>query len=134
MTALLIVEDNATFATTVVHFINRIPGITVAALVQTAEEALEQLPRLAVDLALIDVSLPVMSGIELMTAIRQQMPGLRCVMLSGHHETDYVRRALAAGAQGYVLKENPLDLVAAIRAVTAGESFLSAELRTPLLG
>ena len=101
MTALLIVEDNVTFANTMVQFISRIPNITVTALARTAEEALEQLPRLTVDLVLIDVSLPVMSGIELMTAIHQQMPDLRCIMLSGHHENDYVRRALAAGAQGY---------------------------------
>lgn len=101
MTALLIVEDNVTFANTMVQFISRIPNITVTALARTAEEALEQLPRLAnSSLVFIDVSLPVMSGIELMTAIHQQMPDLRCIMLSGHHENDYVRRALAAGAGG----------------------------------
>ena len=95
----------------------------------TAEAALEQLPRLAVDLALVDVSLPAMSGIELVSAIHQAYPDLRCIMLSGHHEHDYVRRALAVGAQGYVLKENPLDLIEAVRAVQSGATFLSAELR-----
>ncbi len=129
MTALLIVEDNATFANTVVQFLSRFGDTTVAALVSTAEAALEQLPRLAVDLALVDVSLPAMSGIELVSAIHQAYPDLRCIMLSGHHEHDYVRRALAVGAQGYVLKENPLDLIEAVRAVQSGATFLSAELR-----
>ena len=129
MTALLIVEDNATFANTVVQFLNRFGDTTVAALVPTAEAALEQLPRLAVDLALVDVSLPAMSGIELVSTIHQAYPDLRCIMLSGHHEHDYVRRALAVGAQGYVLKENPLDLIEAVRAVSSGTTFLSAELR-----
>ncbi len=132
MTALLIVEDNATFANTVVHFLSRFTDTTVAALVSTGEAALEQLPQRTVDLVLIDVSLPTMSGIELVSAIRQTRPDLRCVMLSGHHELDYVRRALAAGAQGYVLKENPLDLIEAVRAVAAGDMFLSAELRPQL--
>lgn len=132
MTALLIVEDNATFANTVVHFLSRFTDTTVAALVSTGEAALEQLPQHTVDLVLIDVSLPTMSGIELVSAIRQTRPDLRCVMLSGHHELDYVRRALAAGAQGYVLKENPLDLIEAVRAVAAGDMFLSAELRPQL--
>lgn len=129
MTALLIVEDNATFANTVIQFLSRFGDNTVAALVPTAEAALEQLPRLAVDLVLVDVSLPTMSGIELVSAIHQAHPDLRCIMLSGHHELDYVRRALSAGAQGYVLKENPLDLIEAVRAVSSGATFLSAELR-----
>ena len=129
MTALLSVEDNATFANNVVQFLSRFGDTTVAALVSTAEAALEQLPRLAVDLALVDVSLPAMSGIELVSAIHQAYPNLRCIMLSGHHEHDYVRRALAVGAQGYVLKENPLDLIEAVRAVQSGATFLSAELR-----
>jgi len=132
MTALLIVEDNATFANTVVHFLSRFADTTVAALVSTGEAALELLTQHAVDLVLVDVSLPTMSGIELVSAIRQTHPDLRCVMLSGHHELDYVRRALAAGAQGYVLKENPLDLIEAVRAVAAGDMFLSAELRPQL--
>ncbi len=132
MTALLIVEDNTTFANTMVHFLNRIGELTVAALAPTAEAALEQLPQLTVDLVLVDVSLPAMSGIELVAAIRRQHPDLRCIMLSGHHERDYVRRALAAGAQGYVLKENPLDLLEAVRTVMAGETYLSMELRTQI--
>jgi DNA-binding NarL/FixJ family response regulator len=129
MTALLIVEDNATFAHTMIQFLNRLDGFTVAALASTAEDALAQLPQLAVDLALVDVSLPGTSGIELVAAIGREYPHIRCIMLSGHHEYGYVRRALAAGAQGYVLKENPLDLIAAVEAVMAGETFLSAELR-----
>ena len=124
MTAVLIVEDNTTFANTMVRFLNRFGELTVAALAPTAEAALEQLPQLTVDLVLVDVSLPAMSGIELVAAIRQQHPDLRCIMLSGHHEHDYVRRALAAGAQGYVLKENPLDLLEAVRTVMAGETYL----------
>jgi DNA-binding NarL/FixJ family response regulator len=129
MTALLIVEDNSTFANTMIHFLSRLGQLTVAALAPTAEAALELLPQLTVDLVLVDVSLPTMSGIDLVAAMREQHPDLRCIMLSGHHERDYVRRALAAGARGYVLKENPLDLLEAVRSVMAGETYLSMELR-----
>lgn len=131
MTTLLIVEDNATFANTMIQFLNRFGGMRVAALLANAEAALEQLPQLDVDLALIDVSLPGMSGLELVAAIQRDYPNLPCIMLSGHHERDYVRRALAEGARGYVLKENPLDLIEALRSVMAGETYLSAELRQP---
>lgn len=129
MTALLVVEDNATFAQTVTQFLTQLGGYTVASLARTAEEALEQLAQITVDLAIVDVSLPGTSGIELVAAIRAQYSSLRCIVLSGHHEHVYVRRALAAGAQGYVLKEHPLDLIAAVRAVLAGETYLSAELK-----
>ena len=129
MTALLVVEDNATFAQTMVQFLTRFDGFTVAALATTAEEALEQMPQLAVDVALVDVSLPAISGIDLVVDLRRQYPDVRCIMLSGHHEYGYVRRALDAGAWGYVLKENPLDLITAVRAVVAGETYLSAGLQ-----
>jgi DNA-binding NarL/FixJ family response regulator len=129
MTTLLVVEDNATFANIVIQFLSRFDNYAVVAVVGSAEEALAQLPNLTVDLALLDVSLPRISGIELAAAIRKQYPELRCIMFSGHHEHVYVQQALAAGAQGYVLKENPLDLVAAIRAVLAGETYLSAKLQ-----
>lgn len=130
MTALLIVEDNATFANTMMTFLARFEEFSVVGLVTTAEDALEQLPQLPVDLALVDVSLPGISGIELVLAAREQYPDLRCIILSGHHERSYVRRALAAGARAYVLKGKPLDLLAALRAVLAGDIFLSAELQT----
>ena len=98
MTALLVVEDNTTFAHTLIQFLRRFEGFTVAALAESAEDALNLLPEHCVDLAIIDVSLPGISGIELLTVIRRQYPEVRCLMLSGHHEHDYVRRALAAGA------------------------------------
>lgn len=129
MTAILIVDDNATFAATLIYFLGRFDGLTVAGVAATAEEALAQLLQLSVDLVLVDVSLPSTSGIDLVLTIRQNYPELRCIMLSGHHEPSYVQDALAAGAQGYVLKEKPLDVIEAVRAVTAGEMFLSAELR-----
>lgn len=129
MTALLLVEDNAVFAGTVMRFLNQQQDLTVVDVVSTAEEALEKLPNLPVDLLLVDVSLPTMSGIDLVDIVRQQHPEVRCLILSGHNERDYIRRALAAGAQGYILKENPLAMLEAIRAVAAGQPYLSEELR-----
>jgi DNA-binding NarL/FixJ family response regulator len=132
VTALLIVEDNATFADTLVQFLGRFGDYSVAAWAATGEAALDLLPELAVDLALIDVSLPGMSGIDLVSAVRRLRPDLPCIMLSGHHDRLYVRRALAAGARGYVLKQNPIDLVEALRLVPAGEIYLSAELQAEI--
>ena len=134
MTLLLVVEDNAIFADTVVRFLSKQPGLEVVAVASTAEEALERLPFLQVDLLLVDVSLPTMNGIDLVAEVHRQRPELRCLMLSGHNERDYVRRALDAGALGYVLKENPLAMLEAVRAVTAGQPYVSQELRAKLTG
>lgn len=129
MPVLLVVEDNAILATTMVRFLRDRGQMTVAAVVPSAEAALEQLPQLTVDLVLVDVSLPIMNGIELVAALHKQYPNLPCLMLSGHDEGDYVRRALAAGAKGYVIKGNPLAILEAVQRVLAGETYISDELR-----
>ena len=101
--------------------------LTVVAVAPTAEIALEELPHLQVDLMLVDMSLPAMSGIELITIASRQYPAIRYLMVSGHNEPDYIQRAMAAGAQGYVPKENPVALLEAVRAVIAGETYLGGK-------
>jgi len=132
MTSLLIVEDNVLLATTIERFLRDRGAMTVAALAPSAEIALEQLPGLTVDLVLVDVALPGMSGIELVAKIRKLYPQLRCLMLSGHTEADYVQRALAAGAKGYVVKHDPMAILSAIRQVLAGKIYISEVLRKKL--
>lgn len=111
------------------EFINRMPDLQVCGIAATAQEALVQLPSLTVDLALVDVSLPDMDGIHLVSELREQQPTLRCLMLSGHQERSYVQRALAVGARGYLAKGNPLELITAIKCVLQGEIYLSESLR-----
>jgi DNA-binding NarL/FixJ family response regulator len=126
---LLVVEDNAILADTLVQFLRDQGQLTVAAVVPTAEAAITQLRQVAVDLVLVDVSLPAMNGIELVAFLRKQYPELPCLMLSGHNESDYVRRALAAGAKGYVIKQDPMAILVAVQRVLVGETYLSEELR-----
>jgi DNA-binding NarL/FixJ family response regulator len=129
MPVLLVVEDNAILADTLVQFLRDQGQLTVAAVVPTAEAAITQLRQVAVDLVLVDVSLPAMNGIELVAFLRKQYPELPCLMLSGHNESDYVRRALAAGAKGYVIKQDPMAILVAVQRVLVGETYLSEELR-----
>ncbi|MCC6454020.1 MAG: response regulator transcription factor [Caldilineaceae bacterium] len=132
MPVLLVVEDNAVLATTLVRFLRDQGQLTVAAVAPTAEAAIEQLRHLAVDLVLVDVSLPAMNGIDLVAFLRKQYPTLPCLMLSGHNESHYVRRALAAGAKGYVIKQDPIAILVAVQRVLVGETYLSEELRRKL--
>lgn len=70
-----------------------------------------------------------MNGIVLVTELKASHPRLRCLMLSGHQETTYAQRALAAGAQSYVAKGNPSELANAIEQVLAGDIYLSEGVR-----
>jgi DNA-binding NarL/FixJ family response regulator len=127
--SVLIVEDHAVMGQLLARYLREKGNMTVCAVVYSAESALQQLPQLNVDLVLIDVSLPTMSGIELVTALQQQWPDLPCLIVSGHLEQSYIQRALGAGARGYVGKGDPPALLEAVQRVLAGEIYLSPELR-----
>jgi len=77
---------------------------------------------------LIDLSLPGMNGIELITELRLRYPNMTCLILSGHKERAYSQQALKAGACGYLLKGKPDEIAAAVRRAVAGEQVFSPEL------
>ena len=81
------------------------------------------------DLALMDVGMAGMSGIELAALFHERFPGIRVLMLSMHDNVEYVAQAVRAGASGYVLKDSPAtEIIHAIDAVLAGKTFFSAGL------
>jgi len=85
------------------------------------QQAVELFRKLRPDVALIDLGLPVLDGIEAMKAIRSEFPESRLIALTVYHGDEDIHQALDAGAQAYLLKSAPpLQLVAAIRAVHAG--------------
>jgi DNA-binding NarL/FixJ family response regulator len=81
------------------------------------------------DLALMDVGMAGMSGIELAALFHERFPAIRVLMLSMHDNAEYVTQAVRAGASGYVLKDSPAtEIIHAIDAVLAGKTFFSASL------
>jgi DNA-binding NarL/FixJ family response regulator len=127
--SILLVEDHPGFAQALINLLSQRLHIQVVAVVETAEDAHERLRELEIDLVLVDYSLPNLSGINLVTEIQQQHPDLRCIMLSGHLSTQYARRALEAGARGYLIKDNPAGILEGIQYVLNGGIYLSEELR-----
>jgi DNA-binding NarL/FixJ family response regulator len=86
------------------------------------------------DLAILDISMPRMTGLQAVAEIRRRKPDLRCLMLSMHENERYLYEALKAGAAGYVLKSvADRDLVNAVRAAMRGEPFLYPGAMTPLI-
>jgi DNA-binding NarL/FixJ family response regulator len=129
---IFIVEDHPLMREVIRDYLGAIPGLAICGEAQSGEEALELLEEAAPDLVLVDTSLARMSGIDFVTQARERWAGIRCLMLSGHGQENYVERALDAGASGYVLKGDPAELPRAIRHVLdEGERYLSPRLRMP---
>ena len=85
-------------------------------------EAIEQNP----DVAVLDIGMPLLNGIEATRQIVRRAPGVRILILSMHSDQAYVTQAVQAGARGYLLKESAgSELIAAIAAVAAGKTFFS---------
>lgn len=129
MTSLLLVEDHPVFAQALQRILHERGQLDIAAVVNSAEEALEVLRELEVDLVLVDVSLPRRSGISLVLVLHEKYPHLPCVMLSGHVSLHYARSSLAAGARGYLIKDQYNEILEGIRRVLQGEVYVSKELR-----
>ena len=95
----------------------------------TGEEALRDLPARNPDVALIDINLPGISGIECVAKLRQQLPGLQVLMLTTYEEGGLIFNSLRAGANGYLLKNMPPDeLIQAIEQVHAGGAPMSMQI------
>jgi DNA-binding NarL/FixJ family response regulator len=127
--SIFLVEDHAGFAQALNNMLSQDPNLRIVAVAETAEEALEQLRDLQVDLVLIDFSLPDMTGLNLLERLHQEHPDLRCAILSGHLLPQHARRALDVGARGYLIKDNPLGIITGIQSILRGEYYVSEELR-----
>jgi two-component system, NarL family, invasion response regulator UvrY len=94
-----------------------------------AEQALEQLGKKEWDVALLDITLPGKSGLDLLKELKAAWPKLRVLVLSVHPEDQFAVRALKAGAEGYMTKESaPEELVSAVRKILAGGRYVSSTL------
>lgn len=129
MSSILVIEDHAAFGRALVRLLSDKADLEVVGVIPSGEEALEKLSELDIDLVLIDVSLPKMNGIQVATRIHEKYPDLRCLMLSGHLTPFYVKRALEAGARGYVLKDDIQGVLEAIDHVLKGEVYVSKALQ-----
>jgi DNA-binding NarL/FixJ family response regulator len=129
MTSILLVEDHAIFAKALLRVLRERGRLEVVDVAESAEEALEKLADLDVDLVLVDVSLPRRSGISLVLVLHEKYPELPCVMLSGHLSAHYARSSLAAGARGYLVKDHAEEILEGIQHVLQGEIFVSEAVR-----
>ena len=129
MCSIFLVEDHKLMAETLLRILRTNGNFHVYDAAANAEEALERLPRLEVDLVLVDVVLPHTDGIELVSMIREKYPHLPCLMISSWKAEQYVKRSLRAGARGYVLKDDVQDVIKGIQHVLEGGMYLSKQIQ-----
>ncbi len=134
MIDVLLVEDHPTFRFGLRMRLEAEPDIAVVGEAGTAEEALELVERTAPDVAVVDLNLPGVDGVELIGRLAVVAPRVATLVLTMLSD-DSVTAAVRAGANGYLLKDaDPGRIVAAVRAVAAGESVFSGAVAAHLLG
>lgn len=108
-------------------------GIEVVAEAASGEEALALLPGLTLDVLVLDLSMPGIGGMETVRRLRAHHPTLKVLVLSAHEDTAHARRALAAGAMGYLSKRSAPDaLVEALQHLARGQRYIEPALAQKL--
>jgi DNA-binding NarL/FixJ family response regulator len=134
-TRILLADDHVLVRHGLRMVLNAAPDLEVAAEAGDGAEAVElALREKDLDLAVLDVAMPRMTGLQAAAELSQRLPELRLLMLSMHESEQYLYEALKAGASGYVLKTAAdRDLVEAVRAAMRGEPFLYPAAVTALI-
>ena len=124
-----IVEDVPKTRESLLRLLSRAAHVRCAESYATGEEALRGIPAQKPDVALVDINLPGMSGIECVAKLKLKMPGLRVLMLTTYEDSDRIFDSLRAGASGYLLKKaGYAGLVQAIDEVHAGGAPMTAQV------
>jgi DNA-binding NarL/FixJ family response regulator len=130
---ILIADDHSLFREGVRQVLSGDPAFEVVAETGNGREVLPLIAQCAPDVALLDISMPGATGLELAAAIREQRLPVRVIMLSVHDHAEYVLESARVGAHGYLRKDtSPIELRGAIHAVAAGESFFSPAIANRL--
>ena len=126
---ILVAEDHLIARVGVIAILNMQPDMTVVAEAVNGQQAVDLFRKHLPDVALLDLRMPVLSGVEAAAKIRAAFPEARMIALTTYGGDEDIRRALAAGVRSYLTKDVLHDeLLKAVRAVHAGQTYLPAAL------
>ena len=129
MIRILLAEDQTLVLGAMAALLRLEPDFEVVGAATNGREALEMCERLAPDVVLTDIEMPLMTGLELAAQLKERRLAAKVVVVTTFGRSGYLRRALEAGVRGYLLKDAPVDaLAAAIRAVHGGGRAIAPEL------
>jgi DNA-binding NarL/FixJ family response regulator len=125
-TRLLLADDNETMLAGLRQQLGE--EFEIVGSVKDGEEAVSAVQRLDPDVLILDISMPVLDGLQAASLLRDAHCRTKIIFLTIHEQREYVSAAFSAGASGYVAKRNRTDLVPAIREVLLGHTFMSPSL------
>jgi DNA-binding NarL/FixJ family response regulator len=129
MTDLLIVDDHEIVRAGIKRLVENTPNLNIVADLGSGEEAYQFLQKNTVDLIIMDVSMPGKGGIETTNQIKKRYPKIKILMLSMHDNAMIIEKAIKAGADGYILKNDLSDdLLNAVEKVMNNETIISASV------
>jgi DNA-binding NarL/FixJ family response regulator len=133
MYKIVLAEDHVLVREGIKKIIEAIPGLTVVGEVGDGLELLKLLKSLAADMVILDISMPSLPGIEATREIKKVYPAIKVLVLTMHKKQEYLNNAIAAGVDGYLLKEDaPKELLNAIDKIRQGMAYVSPLLSSDL--
>jgi DNA-binding NarL/FixJ family response regulator len=126
---IVLADEHLLFRQGMKRIINAMPEMRVVGEASEGQEAIELVRKLLPDLAILDISMPKLSGIEACREIRRLFPDVKILVLTMHKDREYLYQAISAGAQGYLLKEDSdEELFAAIGTIRKGAIYVTKAL------
>jgi DNA-binding NarL/FixJ family response regulator len=127
-----IADDHKLLRDTLKSLINSTEGMEVVGEAADGVSAIQMVKSVLPELLLLDVSLPKLSGISVLTNLKEELPGVKVMMLTIYDSDDYIAEFLKAGADGYCLKDAGWkELLAAMDTVLAGRTYVSSTQSSP---
>lgn len=130
----LIADDHALVRSGIVALLEDIPGVTVVGEADDGDQLLQLVERLQPALVITDISMPGLSGLDVLRSLQAREPRPKVLILSMYDSPAYVRQAIADGAAGYILKSAAtVELHLAVQSVRANQTYLSPRIATRLM-
>ena len=130
-----LVDDQAMIRAAIKSFLSQREPFEVIGTNGDPRKALEEVQSLRPDVVILDITMPGLSGLDLLPKIRKGLPKTKVVMLTHHEGESFVEQALQAGAEGYLSKDSdPAELAVAISAVQRGDPYVSPKVAAGLVG
>jgi two-component system response regulator NreC len=125
----VIADDHTILRRGLVSLLSQKQNIEVIGEAENGKSAVEMALRLEPDVVLMDISMPVLNGLEATDRLKREAPGIKVLILSAHDNDEYVNQVVRSGANGYLLKNtSPEELYTAIETVSSGHAFFSPSL------
>ena len=131
---ILITDDHQLFREGIANLLAASPEIEIVGQAENGQQAIEKAKQLKPDIVIMDLSLPVINGVDATRILHKELPETKVLVLSMHADKNYIKEALEAGAFGYLFKDCTYDqLIEAINTVSQGKKYLSNKITEVLI-